>query len=123
MSEISNTLLKQRLRNRIIESLDAFADEETVGVVGTDEIIEIWYDYMDDDRLSFYDSPVFSSEEVNAIKRFHNLLEGSYKKVPSTWKLGELSNCNEWSVLVTAAREEHAIFMERGLFDEEREIT
>ncbi|MBL4826134.1 MAG: hypothetical protein JKY66_00205 [Spongiibacteraceae bacterium] len=123
MSEISDTLLKQRLRNRIIESLDAFADEETVSAVGTDEIIEIWYDHMDDDSLSFYDAPVFSSEEINAVKRFHNLLESTYKKVPGTWKLEELADCNEWSALVAAACEEHAIFMGRGLFDEEREIT
>lgn len=123
MPEISDTLLKQRLRNRIIESLDAFADEETVGVLGTDEIIEVWYDYMDDGRLSFYDSPVFSSEEVNAIKRFHNLLESTYKKVPSTWKLEELASCSEWSALVAAASDEYDIFMERGPLDEEQEIT
>lgn len=123
MSEISDTLLKQRLRNRLIESLDAFADEETVGAVGTDEIIEIWYDYMDDDRLGFYDEPVFSSEEVSAIRRFHNLLENTYKQVPGTWKLKDLEGCKEWKRLVAAAREEHAIFLKRGLSDEEREIT
>lgn len=99
MSEISDTLLKQRLRNRLIESLDAFADEETVGAVGTDEIIEIWYDYMDDDRLGFYDEPVFSSEEVSAIRRFHNLLENTYKQVPGTWKLKDLEGCKEWKRL------------------------
>ncbi len=123
MSKISDILLKQRLRNRIIESLDAFADEDMVGVLGTGEIIEIWYDYMDDDRLSFYDSPVFSHDEVNAIKRFHNLLESAYRKVPETWILEELACCNEWSALVTAAREEHIVFMARGLLDEEQEIT
>ncbi len=123
MSEISDTLLKQRLRNRIIESLDAFADEETVKVIGTDEIIEVWYDYMDDERQLFYDAPVFSPDEINAIKRFHNLLESTYKMVPSTWKLEEIKGCKEWSALVSAAREERAMFMKRGLLDEEREIT
>ena len=106
-----------------MESLDAFADEETVGVVGTDEIINTWYDYMDDDRLDFYDGPVFSNEEMNAIKRFHNLLESTYKKVPCTWQLEDLKGCKEWSALVTTAREEHGIFLQKGLSDEEREIT
>ncbi|MCX4028623.1 hypothetical protein H0A36_13910 [Endozoicomonas sp. SM1973] len=116
---ISDTLLKQRLRNRLIESLDAFVDEETVSVVGTDEIIECWYDYMDEDRLAFYDEPVFSSDEINAIKLFHNLLESSYQKVPSTWKIEELKECAEWSTLVTAACEAYSIFLKRGFFDEE----
>lgn len=123
MPEISDTLLKQRLRNRLIESLEAFADEETIAAVGTGEIIEIWYDYMDDDRLGFYDEPVFSSEEVNAIKRFHNLLENTYKRVPDTWKSEELEECGEWEHLVAVAREEHAIFLKRGLSNEESEVT
>ena len=123
MSEISETLLKQRLRNRIMESLDAFADEDTVGEEGTGEIIEIWYDYVDDDHLGFYDNPVFSAEEINAIKRFHYLLENTYQKVPSTWELDELNGCKEWSELVVLAREGLAIFNKRGLFDEEKEIT
>lgn len=122
MSEISPTLLKQRLRNRIIESLGMFADAEAVCLVGTGEIINFWYDYVDDEWQSFYDLPVFSSEELHSIQYFHNLLESSYKKVPSSWDLGKLSNNNEWSALVTAAREQYAIFLERGLFSEEEEI-
>ena len=46
-------LLKQRLRNRLIEALEGFADETTVAVLGTDEIIQFWYDYMDDEQLDF----------------------------------------------------------------------
>ncbi|SDU15683.1 hypothetical protein SAMN05216210_2105 [Halopseudomonas salegens] len=106
-----------------MESLDAFADEEAVSAIGTDEIIETWYDYMDDDRLGFYNEPVFSAEELNALRRFHNLLECSWQNVPTTWRPDELEGCTAWSGLVAAAREERAIFLQRGRSDEERENT
>ena len=123
MTEISDTLLKQRLRNRLIESLDAFADNDTVEAVGTDEIIQIWYDYMDEDRMEFFDEPVFSVEELNAIKRFHNLLDKTHQNIPSTWKLEELEGIEEWSALVAMACKGVSVFYKRGLLDEETEIT
>ena len=123
MSEISDTLLKQRLRNRIIEVLDAFSDEECVEIIGTGEIIEQWYDYVDEERLVFYDRPIFSNEELNALKRFHNLLENSNQKVPETWSLNELLGNKEWESLVSTAKEELQIFQKRGRMDEEQEIT
>ncbi|MBE9061735.1 hypothetical protein [cf. Phormidesmis sp. LEGE 11477] len=63
-SELSDTLLRQRLRNRFIELLDAFANKGTVEAIGTDELIEMWYDYTDEDSFDFYDEPVFSAEEL-----------------------------------------------------------
>ena len=77
---------------------------------------------MSDERLSFYDSPVFSPNEINAIKRFHNLLEATYKKVPDTYRPEELKDNKEWNDLRVAAKEELQIFAVRGLFDEENEI-
>ncbi len=47
MVEISDTLLKQRLRNRIIEMMDLLADSGCVEKLGTDEALESWYDYVD----------------------------------------------------------------------------
>jgi len=123
VSDISDKLLKQRLRNRIVESLHVFADEEAVNVIGTCEVIEQWYDYVDDERLSFYNAPVFSSEEIHSIKRFHNCLSDAHKQVPRTWRLEELEGCEAWSKLVLSAREAHAVFMKRGRFDEESEFT
>jgi hypothetical protein len=123
VSEISDTLLKQRLRNRVIEVLDMFSDQSSVEKIGSDEIIEFWYDYVDDEKLSFYDEPVFTKNELNALKRFHNLLECSYKKVPSTWLLTELASCEPWLQLRASAKVELEIFLSRGRFSEECEIT
>jgi len=113
----------QRLRNKIIEVLDTFSGEECVEKIGAGEIIEQWYDYVDEDRLDFYDLPIFSNEEINALKRFHILLEKSYQKVPETWVLKELSDNKEWKTLVSSAKEELKIFQKRGRMDEENEIT
>jgi len=113
----------QRLRNRIIEILDTFSNEECIEKIGTGEIIEQWYDYVDEDRLDSYGLPIFSNEELKALRRFHNLLEKSYQKVPETWALNDLSGNKEWNILVYSAKEELKIFQKRGRMDEENEIT
>ena len=123
MNEISDTLLNQRLRNRIIEVLEMFADEAFVEKFGTDEIIESWYDFVDEDRFEYINEPVFTKNEINSIKRFLNLLESSFESVPTTWTISELDNNKPWNNLVSAAKEELEIFMERGRLDEEKEIT
>jgi len=123
MSSISDKLLQQRLRNRIMEVLDGFADEETIEAVGTDELIEQWYDYMDEKRMYFYSQPVFSHDELNALKRFHYLLESTYLTIPTTWSLKDLVTNKYWSTLVATAREELLVFQQRGFLDEEHEIT
>ena len=122
--DISKTLLQQRIRNRIIENLESFADPNWVNQLGTNEIINMWYDHMDEEEtFEFFSNPVFTTNEKNSIKRFHNLLESSYEKIPTTWKQEDLQGNTEWSKLVETAKEELRIFMERGRFSEEQEIT
>ena len=123
MNEISDTLLKQRLRNRIIEVLETFSDQSYVEKLGTDEIIECWYDFVDDEKLSFYNEPIFTKNEINALNRFHYTLESLFKKVPSTWSIQDLLNNEPWSKLKSASTDELQIFMERGLLNEDEEIT
>ena len=122
--DVSRKLLQQRIRNRVIENLESFADPVWVRKLGTDEIINMWYDHMDDDEdFTFFTEPVFNLKETNAIKRFHYLLESTYKTIPTTWSLSDLSNNQEWKQLTIQAHEELSVFMERGRFSEEAEIT
>ena len=122
MTKVSNGLIKQRLRNRIIESLECFADQKAIETLGTSEIINGWYDLVEEEHISFFDQPVFCLEEINAIRRFHNLIESAYQTIPSAWTTAKLNNSKEWAALVLAAKEELEIFAKRGRLDEEKEI-
>lgn len=123
LSDISDTLLKQRLRNRIIEVLANYSDKESVELVGTVEIIEQWYDYVDEKKVLSYDQPVFSTDEINALRRFHNLLENSCRKLPKTWSNTDLLSNMEWESLVASAIEALKEFRKRGMMSEDKEIT
>lgn len=121
MNKPSDKLIEQRVRNRLIESFDVFADEAAVDVLGTDGIIEIWYDYVDNDWIQLSNQPVYTEEELASIHRFHELLESVYKKLPSTFNISDLVSCKEWAELSALAQESHDIFMKNGLSDEEKE--
>ena len=122
--DISHKLLQQRIRNRIIDNLESFADPDWVNKLGTDEIIEMWHDIMDNNEtFEFFSEPVFTRKELNAIKKFHYLLMSSYKHIPTTWQQEELQNNNNWAELVKIAREVLDVFMSRGRFSEDREMT
>ena len=123
LAEISITLLHQRLRNRIIEILKMISLPSYVVKLGTDEVLELWYDFVDDQKLETYIEPIFTREEQEAIKRFHNLLELHYDAIPSTYSLAELQGCLSWELVLSAAKKELALFMQRGYMDEEVELT
>lgn len=118
MNEISDTVLKQRLRNRLIEALENFFDDKAIISLGTNEIMKIWYDYADNEQIAFYDEPIFSSAELNQIKSFSSLLDFSYESIPSSWQLREIESCLEWKTLASAARDAYDIFMKRGFSED-----
>ncbi len=76
MEEISELLLNQRIRNRIIEVLEVYASVDDQKFFGTGEVVNMWEDWVDDKRLPGYREPIFSKQEQLAISAFH-----------SAWKL------------------------------------
>ena len=123
MTNISEKLVMQRIRNRIIEVLDMFADDESVSKIGSDEIIEFWYDFVDEEKFSGFNKPVFSESEITSIRRFHNLLEKTYSNVPSSFSLESLMSNKYWCRLKELANNETEVFLKRGRFSEDEEIT
>lgn len=124
MDEISDTLLKQRLRNRIIEVLDMLSDsDDTIKKLGTDEAMECWFDFVDEEKIDFYDEPIFTGPEIMAIKELHQLIGVSYDSVPSTWNPSDVALCESWAKIVAAANMAFNLFQKRGFLDEESEIT
>lgn len=120
---ISKILLQQRLRNRIIEVLSLLCGEQhSIRKVGTAEILERWWDYVDEDKLGFFSEPVFSYKELKAIKVLHQLIEDRYKAIPNTFEETEMIKCKEWVNVTAQASKVCELFNQRGQFDEEYEI-
>lgn len=120
--DIPEQLIKQRTRNRIMEVLAFFCETQCLHEIGADEIIESWFDFLDDDRLSWYDSPVFSRDEAEVIRHFHWLLDGKYLHIPGHSKAEEVGRNPAWIELSAAAREAVEVFNKRGRMDEKRLI-
>jgi len=124
MTAISDRLLKQRLRNRIIEVIDMLVDsDDAIKKIGTDEILECWFDNVDDEKLGFYDSPVFTQKETELVTELHQIIDESCELIPTTWKPSDVASCGPWGKIVTKANVAFEVFKKRGCFDEEKEIT
>lgn len=83
------------------------------------EIINQWQDLVQEDWRSYITEPVFCSEEVTAVDRFHAawdaVAEATPQQLPS---LDTLWASTEWQLLAAAAGEALAIFQVRGCFQE-----
>ena len=124
MESISSTLLNQRLRNRIMEVLDVYTSIEDQARLGPDEVINMWEDYVDNERLKEYIEPVFTLEEQQAIKQFHNSWNKICDETPTYMPdILDLINNKNWLHLIKHAKEIYALFNKRGYLSEENEIT
>lgn len=66
---ISDQLLAQRLRNRIMEVLSIYCCDEDWASLGPDEVINQWEDFVDRQRFAIFIEPVFTTEEQTQLKR------------------------------------------------------
>lgn len=73
MPEISEKLLAQMLRNRIMEVLSCYACNEEWELLGSDEMINLWADFVDEGRVTIYIEPVFTKQEQSNLIAFHKL--------------------------------------------------
>ena len=124
MKEISDKLLKQRLRNRIIEVLEITSSPEEQKKCGPEEVINLWEDFVDEEKILFYDEPVFSFEEINEIRRYHNTWNYVCDNTPDRIKsIEDATKIDCWVELQKEAAIALQVFMRRGKFVEEYEIT
>jgi len=129
--EISQVLLAQRIRNRIIEYLElassfegqlAYQAKAPIAHVAA-EVINQWEDSVHDPNDVFFANPVFSKAEQEAIRTFHGIWDRVAGDTPNP--LPELSILMEgepWQRLQEAAVSAMEIFQRRGKFDEEKEV-
>lgn len=124
MSEISEKLLAQRLRNRIMEVLSGYACNEDWEQLGPDEMINLWADFVDEGIITIYIEPVFTKQEQFNLIAFHKLwlqyCESTPKNMPP---FREIKATPEWQKLQNEAMKLLELFELRGKLDEEIEIT
>jgi hypothetical protein len=124
MEEISNILLNQRIRNRIIEVLEITASYEKQEKFGGNEVINMWEDWVDDNRIGEYIEPVFSKQEQECLTEHHKTWSYVADHTPQFLPdINELEGNEYWSSLMASASKALSIFNRRGKLSEENEIT
>ncbi|WP_133485798.1 hypothetical protein [Aliiroseovarius marinus] len=120
MEEITQQLLYQRLRNRVIELFEVVASVDAIARFGAFEIINLTDDLL---PLDYDDAPyVFSARERNAVLEFLKLVDLAANTVhEDTQDVAWLKRSREWVNLSKFAEHAVAIFTERGRLSEETE--
>lgn len=129
--EISQQLLQQRIRNRIIDYLElaASADEQRdyerrVPIAQVpNEMINQWEDWVDGDDLDWYGPPVFSEDERQAVRSFQSVWLAVADDTPNPMphSIDLLLGTPVWARLMAGAQAALAVFERRGRFDEDVE--
>lgn len=119
MEQISQQLLFQRLRNRVIEVLELHASLEGVVASGTFEVVNIVEDWL---PLDYEKAPkVFSEHEKEAITVFLRLSEAfAEAALENKWDKGWLRTSAEWLALSKYSEDALAVFMQRGRFQKKQ---
>jgi len=120
MEEISQQLLYQRLRNRVIELFDMHSSFEDIATLGAFEMVNMVGDVL---PLDYDEAPkVFSEKEKKAVAEFLKLAGSAADATDEdTWKIEWFRNSRPWVRLSEFAKQALAIFSERGRFSEEYE--
>jgi hypothetical protein len=128
---VSARVVKQRIRNRVIEylalasSFDAqLTYEREVPIEHVPyEIINLWEDSFPVDPRRRQDlSEVYTPEEVEALQDYHQVWELAAAALPDTFpSVAEVQAMPEWENLRRSAELASEVFARRGKLPEDRE--
>ncbi len=116
--QISERLLDQRLRNRIMEALWNLADgDDYVSRMGRDEYFCAFFDFMSMDDQP-YPNSAMSPDEARALEDVCTLMNTAADATPKTLTWRQLIASGWPRRIQPHAEQALAIFLERGRFDE-----
>ncbi|UDF04593.1 hypothetical protein [Asticcacaulis sp. AND118] len=114
MSEISERLLDQRLRNRIMEAIHSLT--EGLGSWGANEYFNAFYDFMDGDRP--WPNKAMSENEHEALLELCLLMNAACEDTPQTLT-DESFIATGWPDRIKpVAQKTLTVFLERGRSNE-----
>lgn len=130
--DVSDRLIEQRVRNRIIEYLELAASFEDQRRYERDvpiahvpyEVINQWgdqvYRHPSENPHNF---DIYDTAEVEALCRYHEVLDVVGRTVPDDYPtLGDVQAMSDWQLLRDTADHTLGVLMRRGKFPEDREI-
>ena len=92
---VSEIVILQRVRNRVMEVFDLFSDGDDN--LKSHSLIEFWADWVDSGKPADFVAPVFSAEEQECVAKVYE----------------------SWSTLNSVAKTGLEVFIRRGLMSEE----
>jgi hypothetical protein len=124
---VSKRIVLQRLRNRIIESLELAASHDSqleyqksaplIDVPA--QVINLWEDFVGDDWRQHYTAgEVFTAREIDAIASFHPVWDEIAQQAPDL-PLDALIHTPAWLRLAKSAMAALEVFLERGRLPED----
>jgi hypothetical protein len=123
----SERIVQQRLRNRIMESLELAASIEDQHeyqrkapfIDVPTEIINMWEDFVGRDwRMHYAAGDVFTLPEIDAIAEFDAVWNDVAERVPDL-PLEALEGTADWKRLMEAADRSLQVFLRRGRLPED----
>jgi hypothetical protein len=107
--------LDQRIRNRIIETLETMASQELCTAVGPDEVVNLWYDFVPECKPEMFPSPTYTNAEREGINRVNEVLDRVVRSTPNPMPpLTLLQREPVWVELVEACRDALVALNARG---------
>ena len=120
--KISARLLDQRLRNRIMESLDWLAEgNDGVGSFGAGEWFEQFFDQHNEQRGRVFENEAMTAEERDAFLAVYRLMGEAAKSTPKKVTDEALISSGWPARIAPAAQAAVDLMMKRGRFSEEIE--
>ena len=110
---MTDTVVLQRIRNRIIELLDWYSDEKEFSTAVLN--IEMWKDWVPDNNFESFNPPVFTREEITSLKPVALAWEAVFLDTKQT--------DIEWIDFSGKCAEALKVFNKRGLLSENVAIT
>lgn len=124
----SQQLIRQRIRNRVIEQLELLASYDLQWRLESVEYapyeaINGWEDRVGTPRPDDFVEPVFSSDEVDAVGRVHEAWEQAATELPADYPPLETVQAQPyWQNLREVSAEALGVFARRGKLSENVEI-
>jgi hypothetical protein len=117
-------IVEQRLRNRLMELLDAIATEAADSPYDAINDWEFLGGSLDSRRPQELAAPVYTKEEIEAVGQVHQAWRRLERDIPAdvNWLSFEpFESRSSWRALAAAAGDALTVFRERGRLSEEEE--
>ena len=118
---VSDQIIAQRVRNRIIEWLEWACDFESSPSPGIVALVNFGFDFLQDDfKPADYLPPTYTEEETQILSKVHQALCWFCEATPAN--LDDHTPFQElpaWQLLLLFTREALAIFNKRGRLPED----